>query len=396
MNKHYDFIIIGAGAAGLMASSQVAKGGNRVLLLESSNKIGEKIRISGGGRCNFTNLFASPGNYLSANPSFVISALKRYSQHDFIKLIELYNIKYHEKTLGQLFCDGSSKQIIDLLLSECAHLNVEIKTECHISSISKSDHFRVRSNLGEFCSNSLVVASGGLSIPKMGASDFGYNLAKQFGHNIIQTKPGLVPLTVNEQDLNFFSEMSGISLAAKVCFNKIKFLENILFTHRGISGPAILQISSYLADKKENHIHIDLLPEQNLYEMLLKEKSGKSTISSYLKELFPKRFVEKYLSLPLHGLIESKKISECKNIELKSLGDDINNFRINIKSTEGYSKAEITVGGVDTKELSSKNMESKLVPNLYFIGEVVDVTGWLGGYNFQWAWASGHAAGIAI
>lgn len=388
MKAHYDVIVIGAGAAGLMAAASAGKRGRKVLLLEHTNKIGEKIRISGGGRCNFTNLYATPKNYLSENPNFPISALTRYTQHDFIKLVESYNISYHEKTLGQLFCDGSSMQIINMLIEECKRANVEMMLNCNISSLNKSNEFSLETSLGNFTSQSLIIASGGLSIPKIGASDFGYRVAEQFDLKIIPTRPALVPLTV--PDLEFYKNLSGIAVPSIVSFGKVSFKENILFTHRGLSGPAILQISSYIKDASNAIIDINLLPEVDLKELFIKEKNSKLLVANFLKEYLPNRFVEHYATL----LGESKKIVDCKVKDLEKIADNLHHFKSHINGTEGYLKAEVTAGGLDTKEISSKTMESTRVPGLFFVGEVVDVTGWLGGYNFQWAWSSGQAAGL--
>lgn len=387
-NLHYDVIIIGAGAAGLMAAATAAKRGRKILLLEASNKIGEKIRISGGGRCNFTNINASPANYISENPHFIKSSLARYSQNDFIKLVESYNIAYYEKTLGQLFCEESSAQIIDMLVNECKQYQAEMKLECNVSKITKSDKFYLESSKGNFSCKSLIIATGGLSIPKIGASDFGYQIAKQFGLNIIPTKPALVPLTVANETLEFYKTLSGVSIAAIVSYDKINFIENILFTHRGLSGPAILQISSYIKSLEKDKISINLLPKQDLREILIKNKGSKNLISNVLKDYLPKRFVDNFCEK-----VENKRLIDYKAKELEEIAHKLHNFIVEINGTEGYAKAEVTAGGVDTKELSSKTMESIKVPGLYFIGEVVDVTGWLGGYNFQWAWSSGHAAG---
>jgi predicted Rossmann fold flavoprotein len=383
----YDVIVIGAGAAGLMAAIQAGKRGRKTLLLESSSKIGEKIRISGGGRCNFTNLGTSPKNYISNNPHFTISPLKQYTQNDFIKLVESYNIPYHEKTLGQLFCDISSNQIIDMLIDQCHQYNVTIINNCLISSVTKSDNFYLASNYGQFSSESLIIATGGLSIPKIGASDFGYQIAKQFGLNIIPTKPSLVPLTVEAQELEFFKSLSGISINSIASQGNTAFKENILFTHRGLSGPAILQISSYITPPEK--IKINLLPDINLQEILLQEHNSKTLITNFLKELLPKRFIDNYSD----KYLPAKRITDFKRKELEAIAYNLHNFVAKINSTEGYLKAEVTAGGVDTKELSSKTMASTKIANLYFIGEVVDVTGWLGGYNFQWAWSSGFVAG---
>ena len=378
MNK-YDVIIIGAGAAGLMAAATCAKRGRKTLLLELSNKIGEKIRISGGGRCNFTNLNAGPTNYLSDNPHFVKSALAKYNQHDFIKLVENYNIAYHEKTLGQLFCDGSSAQIIDMLVNECKKYNVEILLNTKISKIS--EQFHLQGNNGDFSCESLIIATGGLSIPKMGATDFGYRVAKQFGLNIIETRPALVPLIVD--DVEFYKALSGISIDSLVTYQNHSFRENILFTHRGLSGPAILQISSFLKANLPQEIAIDLLPNIDL--KLVENRNSKTLMTNYLKDYLPNRFVDNWA--------KTKRIVDYKLKELEAIDQQLHKFIVKINGNEGYLKAEVTAGGVDTRELSSKTMAALKVPNLYFIGEVVDVTGWLGGYNFQWSWSSGFVAG---
>jgi len=383
----FDVIVIGAGAAGLMAAATSGSLGKRVLLLESTSKIGEKIRISGGGRCNFTNLYASPNNYISKNPHFVISALSRFTQHDFIKLVESYKIAYHEKTLGQLFCDGPSTQIIDMLVNECKKNNVTIELNCAVIKVSKNEAFQIETNLGAYHCNSLIIATGGLSIPKLGASDFGYNIAKQFDINIIPTKPALVPLTTIDDTLDFCKNLSGVSVPSIAYYKKTSFKENILFTHRGLSGPAILQISSYIEKPQGEKIQINLLPNIDLRELLLREKNSKALLSRFLKDYLPNRFVDN-LNL------DAKRIVDYKPKELEEIANNLHNFMINIAGTEGYLKAEVTAGGIDTKELSSKTMESKKMPGLYFIGEVVDVTGWLGGYNFQWAWSSGYIAGL--
>ncbi len=390
INKNYDVVVIGAGAAGLMAAAQAGKRGKKVLLIESTGKIGEKIRISGGGRCNFTNLHAGFKNYLSDNPHFAISALTRYTQHDFIDLIKSYNIAYHEKTLGQLFCDGSATQIIDMLLEECKQGAVKILLNCSVSNVSKGEEFYIETNIGNFLAKSLIVATGGLSIPKLGATDFGYIIAKQFGLKIVPTRPALVPLTVGVEDLPFFQSLSGVAVPAIAQYQKTSFKENILFTHRGLSGPAILQISSYLILNKQCII-INLLPNISLNEVLNQERNSKVSMVNFLKQYLPNRFVENWCL----ANIEPKRVVDYKQKELEFIAKSMHEFVVDVAGTEGYAKAEVTAGGVDTKELSSKTMESLKVPNLYFIGEVVDVTGWLGGYNFQWAWSSGYAAGIS-
>ncbi len=387
-SNKYNIIIIGAGAAGLMAAWQAGSLGKKILLIEHTNKIGEKIRISGGGRCNFTNLFAKPNNYISQNPHFMKSALAGYNQHDFIKLIESYNIAYHEKTLGQLFCDGSAKQIIDMLLDLCNKSNVEIRMNCTVNDLNKSDIFKLATNQGKLEAEIVIIATGGLSIPKMGATDFGYRIAKQFGIKIVPTKPALVPLTTSEN----FIELAGVSNPSKVSYKNNSFVENILFTHRGLSGPAILQISSYLEKFENEEIIIDLLPSIDLKKQFIIDKNLKQTPSNYLKAYIANRLVDKLCN----SSNWAKNITDLRKDTLLQIAEKTHSFRIKINGSEAYAKAEVTAGGVDTDELSSKSMESKKVPGLYFIGEVVDVTGWLGGYNFQWAWASGYAAGIAI
>jgi hypothetical protein len=386
----YNVIVIGGGAAGLMAASQAGKRGRKVLLIEHTSKIGAKIRISGGGRCNFTNINASPKNYISANPHFAISAFSRYTQHDFIKLVESYNISYHEKTLGQLFCDGSSQQIIDMLQQECEKFQVNIKLNCQVTNVSKDGLFILSTNQGDYTCESLVIASGGLSIPKMGATDFGYRIAQQFSINIIPPRPALVPLTVGAKDADFYRDLSGVSIASLVSFKKTIFRENILFTHRGLSGPAILQISSYLDDKPGQTISINLLPDLNLNDIFAQEKQSKVLISNFLKSYLPNRFVENWCL----ANTQTKRVVDYKAKDLEKIAASLHNFQAEISGTEGYAKAEVTAGGVDTKELSSKTMGAIKVPGLYFIGEVTDVTGWLGGYNFQWAWSSGYVAGL--
>lgn len=387
--SHYDVIIIGAGAAGLMATSCAGKRGKKTLLIEHTHKIGEKIRISGGGRCNFTNINATKANYLSQNPHFIVSALAGYSPKDFISLVESYGIAYHEKTLGQLFCDGSSKQIISMLLDLCQKHNVEIKIGCSVSDVSKSDHFCVNTNDGTFTSNSLIVACGGLSIPLIGASDLGYRIAKKFGLNIIPTRPALVPLIVDPSQRELFTTLSGVSNPSIASYKKTQFAENILFTHKGLSGPAILQISSYLENFNNKEISIDLLPNFDLKEQFMVDKNSKKTPANYLKAYLTNRLVDHLAT----NTDFNKSIPDLKKDNLFKIADSIHHFKVPINGSEGYQKAEVTVGGVDTHELSSKTMMCKKVPGLYFIGEVVDVTGWLGGYNFQWAWSSGHAAG---
>ena len=397
----YDVIVIGAGAAGLMATWQAAQRGLKTLLIEHTGKIGEKIRISGGGRCNFTNLFASPNNYISKNPHFCKSALAGYTQNDFIKLIEEHKIAYHEKTLGQLFCDGSATQIIDMFINLCLQNNAEIKTNLSVNSISKDTNFKLETSDGIYECSSLIIATGGLSIPKMGASDFGYRVAKQFGHSIVPTRPALVPLLLEGKQKEDFCSLSGISNSSVASYGKTKFPENILFTHKGLSGPAILQISSYLENFDEEII-IDLLPSLDLKTEFLNAKNSKILPSSFIKQYFPARLLDTLLKRHCEGAhgatvaisgVLNKNLSELKKETILKFADNINAHKFKIAGSEGYLKAEVTAGGVSTDEISSKTMESKKVAGLYFVGEVVDVTGWLGGYNFQWAWSSGYAAG---
>lgn len=385
----YDVIIIGGGAAGLMAAIQAGKRGKKTLLLEHTNKIGEKIRISGGGRCNFTNLHTTFKNYICPNPHFVKSALASYTQHDFIKLIESYHIAYHEKTLGQLFCDGSARQIIQMLLDLCTIYHVDIKLNCAVGDVTKSDFFNIQSNFGHFISDALIIATGGLSIPQIGASDFGYRLAKKFGLKICPTRPALVPLIVTESERVLCTHLSGVSHYAKVSYKQTQFLENILFTHKGLSGPAILQISSFLEKFNGEQITLNLLPDYDLKKQFMIDKNNKQIVSNYLKPYFVKRFMD-HLSLNPDF---NQPITDLKKEKLLVIADTLHHFKVTISGNESYQKAEVTAGGVDTNELSSKTMGYKKIPSLFFIGEVVDVTGWLGGYNFQWAWSSGYAAG---
>jgi predicted Rossmann fold flavoprotein len=387
--KTYDVIIIGAGAAGLMAAISAGKRGKKTLLLERTNKIGEKIRISGGGRCNFTNLTTGPKNFLSNNPSFVISPLARFTQHDFIAMVESYNIAYHEKTLGQLFCNEKATQIINMLLEECKKYKVEISLNCEVQELKKADYFQLFTNLGPMSSISLIVATGGLSIPKIGGSDFGYRIASQFGLKIIPTRPALVPLTADEDHLRNYKDLSGVSAPTIVTYEKTQFRENILFTHKGLSGPAILQISSYLKSFKDQAVKINFLPDIDIDQLLQSQRTSKISLANFLKTYLPHRLVDKII----HQDYSSKRLIDCNKMQLAQIAHTIRCFNFQVEGSEGYDKAEVTAGGVDTNELSSKTMMSNKVPNLYFIGEVVDVTGWLGGYNFQWAWSSGFSAG---
>ncbi len=383
-----DVIVIGGGAAGLFCALTAGKRGRAVLVIEHAEKIGKKILISGGGRCNFTNLHTAPENFICRNPNFHKSALARFTPFDFIELVRKHKIAYHEKKLGQLFCDDSSQQIVRLLLEECRRARAEIRVNCKIQSVEKtSQTFVVETNQGRFESESLVVATGGLSIPQMGATDFGHRLARQFGLKIVQPKPALVPFTLAENDRRVFSPISGISVDAVVSLRDQQFRENLLVTHQGLSGPAILQISSYWNSGEA--IEIDLLPDGSAEELLGSERDSLKELKTLLGQHWPQRFAQAWTQIQAG----SKPLRQYSNKELFAIAESIHRWRITPNGTEGFRKAEVTAGGVDTDELSSKTMESRRVPGLHFIGEVVDVTGWLGGYNFQWAWASGHAAG---
>lgn len=387
--KKYDVIVIGGGAAGLMAAVCAGKRGKKVLLIEHSAKVGEKIRISGGGRCNFTNIHATSRNYISKNPHFIKSALANYGPQDFIKLVESHGIAYHEKTLGQLFCDGSAKQIIALFLDLCAQYQVDLRLNCTVERIEKNEIFDAYTTQGHFCADAFIIATGGLSIPQIGASDFGYRIAKQFGLKIIPTRPALVPLIVAESQRPLCTQLSGVSNASVAHYKGTNFAENILFTHKGLSGPAILQISSYLDGFQGQEIILDLLPHCDLKKQFMIDKNVKQTVANYLKSYLTNRLVDYLATTPDYH----QKLTDLKKENLFAIADSVNRFMVNISGSEGYQKAEVTAGGVDTHELSSKTMAVKKVPGLFFIGEVVDVTGWLGGYNFQWAWSSGFAAG---
>jgi predicted Rossmann fold flavoprotein len=385
--QHWDVIVVGGGAAGLFCAIEAGKRGRRVLVIEHSERVGKKIAISGGGRCNFTNLHTSSDSFLSTNPHFAKSALARYTPRDFVALVQRHGIEYHEKKLGQLFCNGSSQQIIDLLLNECAEAYVQIRCSCYVESVAKETHFVVRTKTDTFTSQSLVIATGGLSIKPLGATDLGYRIAKQFGLQIEQPRPGLVPLTLDSEMLQRLSKLSGISMDALVRFGQAFFRENILVTHRGLSGPAILQISSYWKPSKP--ISIDLLPDAAGVSFLESHKTSSVELPNLLSQYLPKRFAHAWCDL----FASSKPMRQYTSQELQSLAERLHNFEIVPTGTEGFKKAEVTAGGVSTNEMSSQTMESKKVPGLYFIGEVVDVTGHLGGFNFQWAWASGYAAG---
>ena len=386
----YDVIIVGAGAAGMMSAIEAGKRGRKVLLVDHSKKIGEKIRISGGGRCNFTNIHTKPNKFISQNPKFVISALNQYTQNDFINLIKKHNIKFHEKKLGQLFCDESAQQIINMLLLECEKVNVVLKKEVIVDDVGKKDEgYFITTNSNQYIANSLIIATGGLSIPKIGASNFGYKVAKKFDLDIVETLPALVPLTFSEKILAKCKELAGLSVEAVVSFKKTFFEEGMLFTHRGLSGPSVLQISSYW--KLGDNININLAPKLNLFQSLESKKKlePKKDINLIISEILPKRLAQ----IICKENEVSGNICELSSKKIKQLSDAINSWAINPTGSEGYRTAEVTSGGVNTNELSSKTMMVKKHSGLFFIGEVVDVTGHLGGYNFQWAWSSGFVAG---
>ncbi len=383
-----DVVVIGAGAAGLMAAMTAGQRGLHVVLLDHNNIAGAKILISGGGRCNFTNIGTTPANFISQNPHFARSALSRYTPADFMALIAKHGIAWHEKTLGQLFCDGSAKQIVKMLLDECAAAGVQIVLNAKISDVRKSDRFVVETSQGKFESASVVLATGGLSSPKMGATGFSLEVAKKFGLRLVQHKPGLVPLRAPVDELQFYTDLSGVSLPAITYAGKVKFAENILFTHRGLSGPAILQASSYLETGEP--LRIDMVPTIDVAQHLKQRKHTrpKAELKTILNELVPQR-----LAQALAADVTMEKFSSDAIVQL---AERLKNWTIIPAGTEGYAKAEVMVGGVATDDLSSKTMEANKVKGLYVIGEAVDVTGWLGGYNFQWAWASGVAAGIGL
>jgi predicted Rossmann fold flavoprotein len=384
--KH-DVLIIGGGAAGLMCAIEAGKRGRSVAVIEHASRLGNKILISGGGRCNFTNVNAGPENYLSGSPHFCKSALARYRPADFIALVERHGIAYHQKKLGQLFCDLSSKQIVDMLRAECEAANVQIILNCKVESVQKAGCFKLETSTGPLECDSLVMATGGLSFPKIGATDFGYRVATQFGLKLANPRPGLVPLVFGKREQELFGALSGISLDVIATSNNGSFRENCLLTHRGLSGPAILQISNY---RDENgRIFLDLLPDISAQELLIAQRHTTKELRTVLSQYLPQRFAQAWCE----ALAPSRPMARYSTAELEHIAGLLHRWEILPDGTEGYAKAEVTLGGVDPAELSSKTMESRKVAGLYFIGEVVDVTGWLGGYNFQWAWASGHAAG---
>ena len=382
-----DVVVIGGGAAGLMCAAVAGGRGRRAVVLEHNGRVGRKIEISGGGRCNFTNLHAGPANFISANPHFAKSALARYTPADFVALVERHRIAYHEKKLGQLFCDGSSRQVIGMLLAECEAAGVEVVTGCRVAAVRRDSLFEVETGRGTYHAESLVVATGGLSIPKLGATDFGYRVARQFGLKVVAPEPALVPLTLGPRDLAAFRPLSGVSVPAVVRLGPAEFAESVLVTHRGLSGPAVLQISSYWS--RGDELSIDLLPGADARALLESRRASGAELATALASRLPKRFAQVWCE----AFARPGPLRAYTDAEVEAAAARLHDWRVRPAGTEGFQKAEVTRGGVHTDELSSKTMEARRVPGLYFVGEVVDVTGHLGGYNFQWAWASGHAAG---
>jgi predicted Rossmann fold flavoprotein len=388
-----DVLVIGAGAAGLMCALTAGQRGRIVQVIDHANKVGKKILMSGGGRCNFTNTGTTPANFLSANPHFCKSALARYTPWHFIEMVERHGIAYHEKELGQLFCDISSKQIVRMLMDECQAAGVQVRTDCAVSRVERgADGFHVQTAQGHFHAASLVVATGGLSIPSLGASGFGYELARQFGHEVLPTRAGLVPLTLSGKHQERFNDLSGVALPITARCNDVEFRNSMLITHRGISGPAILQISSFW--QPGDDLRLDLLPGQDADAWLrrMKAERGAAELRTVLSEVLPRRLA---LRLCEHWLPD-RPVKQIDEPQLREAAALLQGFPLVASGTEGYRTAEVTLGGVDTRKVSSSTFESQLVPGLHFVGEVLDVTGWLGGYNFQWAWASGHAAGQVV
>jgi predicted Rossmann fold flavoprotein len=383
--EHWDVVVLGGGAAGLFCALTAGARGKSVLVLEHNDKVGKKIGISGGGRCNFTNLRASQDNYISSNPEFCRSALARYKASDFLSLVESHGIAWHEKKLGQLFCNGSSREIIAMLVEECRRARAEVRCGIRVHDVSKPEKFLIRTSRGDVTCNALVVATGGLSFAKLGASDLGYRIARQFGLKLTEIRPGLVPLTFSPADKTVYGPLSGVSFPVTARCGKISFGEAMLITHRGLSGPAILQISNFW--REGDTVALDLLPSESSIP-----SPGKESAVAQLSRFWPQRFAETWgeANLP------AKPVAQWTAAERDRVQQNIHRWSPDPDGTEGYPKAEVTLGGVDTRELSSKTMEARSVPGLYFIGEVVDVTGWLGGYNFQWAWASAHAAGTFV
>lgn len=402
MTKQYDVAVIGAGAAGMMCAAVAGQRGKKVVLIDHAAKLAEKIRISGGGRCNFTNLHAGPQNYLSQNPHFCKSALSRYTPQDFLGLVKRYRIGYHEKHKGQLFCDDSAEQIIDMLKSECEIGGVAWRMPCKVEVIGRanvagSDGFRIDTDAGEILAASVVIASGGLSIPKIGATDFAYRIAKQFGLKLIEPRPALVPLTFDHAEWEPFIPLAGIALEVDIETGTKKsrgyFREDLLLTHRGLSGPAVLQISSFW--QPGTALTLNLLPEMDMTTVLLEGKTTfKKHLGNLLAQWLPSRLAEGWLVA--NNFQPDARLADMPDKALRRLGESLNRWTIVPNGSEGYRKAEVTLGGIDTRELSQQSMMASKVPGMHFIGEAVDVTGWLGGYNFQWAWASGMAAGLAV
>ena len=385
-----DVVVIGGGAAGLMCAFVAGGRGRRVVVLEQNGRVGRKIEISGGGRCNFTNAGTTAANFVSRNPHFAKSALARYTPADFVALVERHRIRYHEKKLGQLFCDDSSRQIVEMLLAECEAAGVRVVTDCRVGEVSKDGLFKIKTSRGEFACESLVVAAGGLSIPKLGATDFGYRLARQFGLKVVQPEPALVPLTLAPRDLEAFRPLSGVSVPAVVRCGGAEFAENVLVTHRGLSGPAVLHISTYWSRGEE--VSADLLPGADARSLIARSRAAGAELQTALARHLPKRFAQVWAEL----FAPRKPLRAYTDAEVERTAARLHDWRVRPAGTEGFQKAEVTKGGVSTEELSSQTLESRTTPGLYFVGEVVDVTGHLGGYNFQWAWASGHAAGQSV
>lgn len=398
MTNQFDIAVIGAGAAGMMCAAVAGQGGKKVVLIDHASKLAEKIRISGGGRCNFTNLYAGPQNYLSDNPHFCKSALSRYTPQDFIALVKRYRIGYHEKHKGQLFCDDSAEQIIEMLQTECERGHVAWRMPCKVEAIGKDgERFRVDTNSGIILADHVVIATGGLSIPKIGATDFAFRIARQFGLKLIEPRPGLVPLTFDVAAWERFVPLAGIALEVEIETGEKKkrmhFREDLLFTHRGLSGPAVLQISSFWQPGAT--LVVNLLPEIDVAVTLIEGKATiKKNLGNVLSQWLPARLAEGWLLA--NDFRPDARVADLPDKQLRKLGESLNRWVIAPNGSEGYRKAEVTCGGVDTRELSQQTMMAAKVPGLHFIGEAVDVTGWLGGYNFQWAWASGVAAGLSI
>ncbi|MEC7689214.1 MAG: NAD(P)/FAD-dependent oxidoreductase [Pseudomonadota bacterium] len=386
-----DVIVIGAGAAGLFCAAQAGKRGRAVAVLDHGKKVGRKILMSGGGRCNFTNMYAEPANFLSANPHFCKSALSRYTQWDFISLVSEYGIPYHEKTLGQLFCDNSASDIVDILVKECDKAGAEIVTRCDILSVEKTETgYALSTSLGDYVCESLVIATGGLSMPKIGATPFGYKIAEQFGLKVLPTRAGLVPFTLHDKDKQALEALSGIAVDTSASCNDTSFREAMLFTHRGLSGPSMLQISSYW--HPGDTLHIDLQPAMSAAEYLTaaQQDTPDAQLSTVLSKFYPKRLAQTFIDIRQWP---NEPVKRLTHSQISEIDNTLSDWQVTPNGTEGYRTAEVTLGGVDTDELSSKTMMSKKAEGLFFIGEVVDVTGWLGGYNFQWAWSSAWAAG---